>query len=66
MDENWPPPWRFEWTTGRPVVLAANGRVVCVLPTGTLKGPFETEDVAALGEWIAALSVPKRGEEDNV
>ncbi len=58
MNKIWPTPWRFEWKTGPPVVLAANGQVVCVLPTGTFEGPFETEDVVALGERIAILAGP--------
>lgn len=58
MYKIWPIPWEFEWRD-YPVVRAANGRVVCVLPTGALEGPLEVEDIVALGERIALFAAPK-------
>lgn len=46
-----PLPWSFTWKEA-PRILDAEGKVVVVLPTGTIQGPYNASDVRVLANRI--------------
>jgi hypothetical protein len=48
-----PTPWTFEWRSA-PVVFDAEGKPVAVVSTGTIQGAYDTDDISATGNGIAA------------
>ena len=55
-----PPPWQFHWGENEPPqIVAANGRVVCTLPSGTImSGPDEDCVIQGLAEAIMVSAQP--------
>ena len=47
-------PFKFEWLPDNPPrVIDTNGKVIAVLSTGTLDGPYETFIIRTMGEALA-------------
>jgi len=58
MSETFPTPWKFQWID-KPRIIAANGAIVCMMSTGTLNGPYSTDDIQeAASRIIAAQNEP--------
>lgn len=53
--ETFPQPWELDWDDGPPRIFAANGRCVCVLPTGTLEGAYNSEVIVELGKVLLGM-----------
>jgi hypothetical protein len=50
-----PAPWKFAWPRATAKVFDADGRMVVVVSSGTIQGAYDTDDIFATGEAIAAL-----------
>jgi hypothetical protein len=50
-----PAPWKFAWPRATAKVFDADGRTVVVVSSGTIQGAYDTDDIFATGEAIAAL-----------
>jgi hypothetical protein len=55
VNKRWPRPWKFRWChPNPPTIYDAEGKVVCVLSTGTLAGAFNDAEISELGKWMAS------------
>lgn len=51
VGERWPKPWKYNFDK-HPKIFAANGELVCTIPTGTLDGPYNLDEINELGSEI--------------
>ena len=59
-------PWKFEWNEDCARVLDADGDVVAVPATGTLKAPYSAARIKAVGEDIARKYIMPEHYQRNV
>ena len=61
LKEILPQPWRFEWINKgeTPAIVADNDRIVCLIQTGRLEGPYPKEVIDQIGQMLISNTQQK-------